>query len=273
MIAEGLRGVEFIAVNTDAQALLMSDAPQRIRIGDKLTRGLGAGGNPETGGKAAEESLDELEPQRVASAAKKLRLAYVVVTSVTRDDLPDGGSNQFAKTILELRKQLPAVQVEVLIPDFQGSHAALQTVFAAMPDMFNHNIETVPRLYAAVRPEAEYQRSLAVLKAAAEFGLKVKSGMMLGLGETEEEILQTLHDLRQVGCEYLTIGQYLAPSSAHVPVARYVTPTEFDCWALRVRDLGFAEVASGPLVRSSYRADQLISATAEKDLSKELVHD
>ena len=218
------------------------------------------------------EPLDELEPQRVASAAKKLELAYVVITSVTRDDLPDGGSNQFARTIQKLREELPAVQVEVLVPDFKGARDVLKTVFTANPDVFTHNIETVPQLYEKVRPEAEYLRSLAVLQAAAEYGLSVKSGLMLGLGESREEIQQTLQDLRRAGCDYLTIGQYLAPSAEHAPVARYVTPTEFDYWALRARDMGFKGVASGPLVRSSYRADQLISAAAENDLSKELSH-
>ena len=217
------------------------------------------------------EPLDELEPQRVARAAKLLKLAYVVVTSVTRDDLSDGGSNQFARTIQQLRQELPATQVEVLVPDFQGSREALQTVFAARPDMFNHNIETVPRLYNFVRPEAQYERSLLVLHLAADFGLQVKSGLMLGLGETDDEILQTLQDLRQAGCDYLTIGQYLAPSAEHAPVKRYVTPTEFDCWALQAREFGFKEVAAGPLVRSSYQADQLVSAVVQNDtLHKEL---
>jgi lipoic acid synthetase len=184
-------------------------------------------------------------------------LRYVVVTSVTRDDLPDGGAEQFAKIIRSLRRECPGVKVEVLVPDFRGSWAALQTVCGASPDMFNHNVETVPRLYPGVRPQAEYRRSLDVLAYAASKGLPTKSGLMLGLGETSEEIRETLLDLRRAGCGYLTLGQYLAPSREHLPVVRYLTPEEFEAWGKTARGMGFVEVASGPLVRSSYRAEEM----------------
>ncbi len=204
--------------------------------------------------------VDPDEPARVARAAEELGLKYVVITSVTRDDVSDGGAGQFALTIKALRKRLPKACVEVLIPDFKGDERALQTLCDAGPDVLNHNIETVPRLYAMVRPQAEYQRSLNVLKFAASQGLPTKSGLMLGLGETEEEIKATLKDLVNTGCRYLTLGQYLAPSKDHVPVARYVSPAEFDTWADVARKSGFVEVASGPLVRSSFRADEMYDA-------------
>jgi lipoic acid synthetase len=207
--------------------------------------------------KGVPEPLDPEEPERVAMAAERLGLKYVVVTSVTRDDLADGGAEQFARTIRCIRKQSPHASVEVLIPDFKGDRKALETVFEAGPDMLNHNIETVPRLYKAVRPQAEYRRSLDVLKGAADFGLRVKSGLMLGLGERPEEVRETLQDLREAGCEYLTMGQYLAPSADHVPVARYLTPREFADYAREARSLGFEEVSAGPLVRSSYRAEKM----------------
>ncbi len=200
---------------------------------------------------------DPGEPERVALAVKSMGLAYVVVTSVTRDDLPDGGSAHFAETIRSIREHCSEAKVEVLVPDFQGSEAALGTVCDAGPDVFNHNVETVPRLYETVRPQADYKMSLDVLAYAAARGLPAKSGLMLGLGETSREIWETLNDLRRIGCTYLTLGQYLAPSAEHVPVARYVPPEEFDKWGDTARAMGFQEVASGPLVRSSYRADEL----------------
>jgi lipoic acid synthetase len=183
-----------------------------------------------------------------------------VVTSVTRDDLPDGGAGHFARTVQQIRKQCPGVSVEVLVPDFDGSIAALDTVCAVRPDVFNHNIETVPRLYAEVRPLADYRRSLGVLSYATGRGLMTKSGLMLGLGETENEIKKTLLDLKYAGCRLLTLGQYLAPSKDHVPVARYVRPQEFEMWAETARGMGFTGVASGPLVRSSYRAKEMMDA-------------
>jgi lipoic acid synthetase len=204
------------------------------------------------------EPLDVDEPLRVARAVLKLGLNYVVITSVTRDDLPDGGADQFVRTIAAIRQLCPDTHIEILIPDFNGSLEPLQKVCNIGPDMFNHNIETVPRLYRTARPQACFDRSLAVLNFAAKQGLKVKSGMMLGLGEQSDEIIDTVLALRRAGCEYLSLGQYLSPSKNHVPVARYVRPEEFDWWAEKARDMGFKEVAAGPLVRSSYKAEEMI---------------
>ena len=204
--------------------------------------------------------MDPGEPERVARAAQVLGLEHVVITSVTRDDLPDGGAGQFTRTIDHIRRQCPNARVEVLVPDFEGSLAALQRVCEAHPDVFNHNIETVARLYPCVRPQARYRRSLGVLEYAARGRLHVKSGLMLGLGETEREVAETLTDLKRTGCRYVSLGQYLAPSKDHVPVARYVTPEEFAGWAEATRSMGFKAVAAGPLVRSSYRADEMFKA-------------
>ena len=200
---------------------------------------------------------DTEEPKRVAHAVKKLGLSYVVITSVTRDDLPCQGADQFVNTISEIRKTNPNAKIEILVPDFMGSKEAFQKVCDACPDMFNHNIETVPRLYSLARPKARFERSLALLEYAAERGLKVKSGMMLGLGERDDEIDATLSALFQTGCRYLTLGQYLAPSKEHIPIDRYVHPDEFDMWAEKAKRMGFEWVAAGPLVRSSYRADEM----------------
>ena len=201
---------------------------------------------------------DPDEPRRVAQAAAKMELNYVVVTSVTRDDLKDGGAGQFAETIRELRKELKAVHIEVLIPDFRGDAAALQTVLDAGPDILNHNIETVPRLYPEVRPQADYRQSLTLLQRASGAAphIPTKSGLMLGLGETEDEIRQVLSDLRNHKCRILTIGQYLQPSNDHHPVLRYVAPEEFDAWHACALEMGFGEVSAGPFVRSSYHAKQ-----------------
>ncbi len=204
---------------------------------------------------------DPEEPRRVAEAAKELNLSYVVVTSVTRDDLEDGGSSHFAETIAALREAIDGVYVEVLIPDFKGDEQALQCVIDAAPDVLNHNIETVPRLYDTVRPQAIYQRSLDVfryLKKAAP-AMPGKSGLMLGLGETDAEVEVTLKDLLAAGCSILTLGQYLQPSKDHLPVESYVTPEAFDAWKERALAMGFADVASGPFVRSSYKAKELFS--------------
>lgn len=205
---------------------------------------------------------DEGEPARVAEAAREMRLTHVVVTSVTRDDLPDGGAGVFAATIRAIRGALPDATVEVLTPDFRGDAAAIGTVLDARPDVFAHNLETVRRLQPAIRPQASYERSLAVLRVAAGSGsgAAVKSGLMLGLGETDEEIGEAMQDLRAAGCEILTLGQYLAPSKAHAPVARFIEPAGFDALAARARELGFKGVASAPLVRSSYRAGELLNA-------------
>ncbi len=202
---------------------------------------------------------DPAEPARVADAAQNMGLRYVVITSVTRDDLPDGGADFFAKTIREIRQRMPETQVEVLIPDFEGNADALQTVVKAGPDVLNHNLETVPRLYPLVRPGALYSRSLELLKRVQKFNptLPTKSGLMLGLGETTDEIRQTFYDLLDVECSMLTLGQYLQPTQQHLPVARFVDPKEFDTWRKTALKMGFSEVASGPFVRSSYHAHEL----------------
>lgn len=209
--------------------------------------------------------LDPDEPERVAEAAARLGLHHVVVTSVTRDDLPDGGAGQFAVTVRAVRQRLPAATVEVLIPDFNGSRAALETVLAAGPDVVNHNLETVPRLYPQVRPQADYRRSLGVLawaKACAPQML-TKSGLMLGLGERAVEVVQVLYDLRQARCDLLTLGQYLQPTDRQIPVVRYVPPAEFSWYEDKAESLGFRGVAAGPLVRSSRRAEVLWQQSVE----------
>lgn len=208
---------------------------------------------------------DPGEPARVAEAAATLGLRYVVVTSVTRDDLPDGGAALFAETVTAIRAKIPEVRIEVLIPDFQGDSNALKTVIEARPDVLNHNIETVLRLYPKVRPQAIYERSLELFRRAKKMSpsLPVKSGLMLGLGETEREIRDTLQDLFNAGCTMLTLGQYLQPSNAHLPVERYVPPEEFDSWKSIALSMGFSQVASGPLVRSSYHARDLFETGAK----------
>jgi lipoic acid synthetase len=210
--------------------------------------------------KGAPGPPDAKEPERIAAAVRQMGLTHAVVTAVTRDDLPDGGAGQFAGTIRQIRDQCPGVSVEVLVPDFGGAIPALDELCTARPDVFNHNIETVPRLYPRIRPGAEYRRSIGVLSYAAAKGLTVKSGLMLGLGETDKEIRETLMDLKYAGCMRLTMGQYLAPSKANAPVARYVPPEEFEQWGDAARRMGFASVASGPLVRSSYRAEEMVDA-------------
>ncbi|MFP4379874.1 MAG: lipoyl synthase [Candidatus Sumerlaeia bacterium] len=200
---------------------------------------------------------DPEEAENVARAAEELKLRYVVVTSVTRDDLPDGGAEHFAETIRAIHKCLPETKVEVLIPDFQGNADALRVVLDAKPDVLNHNLETVPRLYPDVRPEAVYERSLELLDRVHRFAPRIpgKSGLMLGLGEKPEEIRQVLRDLRKAHCRLLTLGQYLQPTRENLPVERYVEPEEFDRWKEEALEIGFDEVASGPFVRSSYRAE------------------
>ncbi len=199
--------------------------------------------------------VDPQEPERVARAAHLMELKHVVVTSVTRDDLPDGGARHFAETIACVRNECPDACVEVLVPDFAGDRTAMKIVCDAGPDVFNHNVETVPRLYSSIRRGASYGRSLYVLCFAAARGMQVKSGLMLGLGETESEVRQVLEDLLEAGCASITIGQYLSPSKQHAPIERYLPPEEFDRWADVARSMGFQSVASAPLVRSSYRAD------------------
>lgn len=204
---------------------------------------------------------DPGEPERVAEAAARLRLRYVVITSVTRDDLPDGGARHFAATVEAVRRRLPRAKIEVLIPDFQGSLAALETVLAANPDGVTHNVETVPRWYPVIRPRADYQRSLGVLswvKTRAPW-IATKSGLMLGLGERTAEVLQVFRDLRAVRCDGLTLGQYLQPTERQHPVVRYLSPEEFAWYQEKAEALGFRRVLSGPLVRSSYRAGKFFS--------------
>jgi lipoic acid synthetase len=210
--------------------------------------------------KAAPQAVDPDEPARVARAAASLGLKYVVVTSVTRDDLPDGGAAHFSETIHRIRARCPGARIEVLVPDFQGSLAALSNVCEARPNVLNHNVETVAALYPQVRPQGNYRRSLSLLEVAARRGLPTKSGLMLGLGENEAQVRETLRDLKRAGCLYLTLGQYLAPTRDHLPVARYVTPQEFEKWAAVARSMGFRGVASGPLIRSSYRAEEMVEA-------------
>jgi len=203
---------------------------------------------------------DPEEPRRVAEAARTLSLHHVVVTSVTRDDLPDGGAEHFAKTIRAIRECLPQATVEVLVPDFQGSAEALEVVLAARPDVLNHNVETVPRLYSLVRPQADYARSLELLRRtrARYPGVLVKSGLMVGLGETQKEVEAVLWDLKEAGCDVVTIGQYLRPTAWHLPVVAYVPPEVFAHYREYALRLGFRGVASGPFVRSSYRAEEFV---------------
>lgn len=200
--------------------------------------------------------VDPQEPENVATAAQQLGLAHTVVTSVTRDDLPDGGAEHFAQCILALKRRLPQSSVEVLIPDFRGSLEALQTVIGARPDIINHNIETVPRLYPAVRPMAVYERSLELLRRVRELGggIYSKTGIMVGLGETKDEVISVMDDLIAIGCDLLTIGQYLQPSREHIEIAEFIHPDQFEEYRRIGLEKGFKYVASGPLVRSSYNA-------------------
>ena len=202
--------------------------------------------------------LDLGEPVRLAETVERMGLKYAVITSVNRDDLPDGGAFIFAQCIHQIRKRLPSCKVEVLIPDFCGNWDALATVMAAVPDTLNHNIETVRRIFHRVRPKGDYDQSLELLARAKALdpAAVTKSGMMVGLGETWDEIIDNMRELRSVGCDLLTIGQYLRPSDRHVPLARWYTPQEFDELRQEGEALGFRHVASGPLVRSSYHADE-----------------
>jgi len=208
---------------------------------------------------------DPDEPRRVAEAAVQMSLDYVVVTSVTRDDLADGGAGAFAETIRALRARRPGIRIEVLIPDFRGDETALRTVIDARPDVLNHNLETVLRLYPEVRPEAVYARSLELLSRVGRRApdVAVKSGLMLGLGERPDELEAALKDLLAAGCGILTLGQYLQPRKDCLPVARFVPPAEFDAWRKAALGMGFRRVAAGPLVRSSYHAEELDAQRSE----------
>ena len=227
-------------------------------LGDVCTRSCGfchiATGRPPT--------LDLDEPVRVGKAVAAMGLKHTVVTSVNRDELPDGGAGVWAETIRQIRLQAPGTNVEVLIPDFAGDWDALQTVLDQKPDILNHNIETVPRLYRQVRPQAKYRRSLELLRIAKQQGFIAKTGMMLGLGEQEHEIEAVLNDLVSIGCDILTLGQYLQPTPNHLPVIRWVHPDEFAGWKRRGEALGLRHVEAGPLVRSSYHAEKQVHAHA-----------
>lgn len=214
--------------------------------------------------KGKTEALEADEPERVAEAAHRLGLKYVVITSVTRDDLPDGGAEHFYRSVLAVRERTSAT-VEVLTPDFLGNRQAIDRVIAAKPEVFNHNTETVPRLYQRVRRNADYRRTLDLLRQvkAAAPEMTTKSGLMLGLGEKVAELLDVLADLREVGCNILTLGQYLQPTPEHLPVERFVPPEEFDEIGNLARGLGFSLVASGPFVRSSYHAGEMAESSRE----------
>jgi lipoyl synthase len=207
--------------------------------------------------------VEDDEPARVAEAAARLGLKHVVITSVTRDDLPDGGADHFARCVVAVRDRLPGAAVEVLTPDFLGDAAAIDRVTDVSPDVFNHNLETVPRLYRVARGRAEYRRSLDLLDRVKRRAPHVvtKAGLMLGIGETIDELFEVLADLSAIRCDVVTLGQYLAPTLKHsIPVARYVPPEEFDSIATRARLLGFGKVVAGPFVRSSYHADDMVTA-------------
>jgi len=203
-------------------------------------------------------ALDTNEPLRLAGEVKRLGLRFVVVTSVTRDDLADGGAGHFVAVIEALHNECPGVGVEVLIPDLQGSHTALKTIIDAGPDVLNHNVETVPRLYPSVRARADYRRSIKLLRVARDLSptLNTKSGLMLGLGETHEEVIEVMSDLRSALCDVITIGQYLSPSASHHPVVEYIAPEIFDQYRREALRLGFKDVLSSPLARSSYMAEK-----------------
>ena len=206
--------------------------------------------------KGVPSTLEEGEPERIAQAIEQIGLRHVVITSVTRDDLPDGGADHYAKTIRTIRTHNPTCTIEVLLPDFKGSEKALEIVLNEMPDILNHNLETVPRLYPNVRPGADYERSLSLLEKAKEIDpeLTTKSGLILGMGEEHDEIIDVMKDLRDVGCDILTIGQYLCPGKGFLPIKRFYHPNEFKRLRYEGEKMGFRHVESGPLVRSSYHA-------------------
>ena len=211
----------------------------------------------ETGRPAA---IDYEEPGRLATAVQALGLRHAVITSVNRDELEDGGAAVFAETIRQIRQLSPDCTIEVLIPDFEGNEAALATVCAERPEILNHNIETVRRLFPAIRPQGKYQRSIELLGKAKQLGMHTKSGLILGMGETMDEAREVMHDLRSVGCDIITIGQYLQPTKQHLPVVRFYDPSEFALLKEEGMTLGFTHVESGPLVRSSYHAEQQIAS-------------
>lgn len=206
--------------------------------------------------------VDPDEPRHVGEASAKMGLRYVVVTSVTRDDLPDGGAGQFAETITQIKAHIPDAKIEVLIPDLQGDENSLRTILEAGPFVLNHNVETVPRLYSTVRPSANYRRSLGLIETVKRISTSIytKSGIMVGLGESKEEVVEVLSDLREVGCDIVTIGQYLRPSKSNLTVVEYVHPSRFDEYKAIGDSMGFRYVASGPFVRSSYHAADIVDS-------------
>jgi lipoic acid synthetase len=255
-----LREQSLVTVCEEARCPNLSECFSRgtatfMLLGDRCTRRCGycAVGT----GRPSPPDADE--PARVAEAAARLRLRYVVLTAVARDDLEDGGAGQFARTVRAVRARLPAARVEVLTPDFKARRPSLEAVMAAEPDVFNHNVEMPPRLFASLRRQGDYARSLEVLRLARELrpAQVTKSGLMLGLGETESEIREVLADLREAGVSIVTLGQYLRPTREHHPVARYVPPAEFEAWAEEARALGFPAVYSGVFVRSSFNAEEV----------------
>ncbi len=207
--------------------------------------------------------LDTREPYRVAQAVKQLNLRYAVITSVNRDELKDGGAAIFAETIRQIRSEVPGCRVEVLTPDFKGEENALDIILEAKPDIFNHNIETVPRIYKTVRPQAKYERSLYVLDYMKRHDSITKSGLMVGIGEQTSEVIEVMKDLRRISVDIITIGQYLQPTSDHLPVHRYVNPEEFIQYKKMGEQMGFLHTESGPLVRSSYHADEAANLSSK----------
>ena len=264
-----LKGLRLNTVCAGAQCPNLNECWHRgtatfMILGHSCTRNCRFCAVPHT---AKPEPPEADEPVRLAKAAAKMNLTYVVVTSVTRDDLPDGGASQFAAVIRELHKELPAAGIEVLTPDFNADQQALYQVLEAGPTVFNHNVETVRRLSEKIRSKATYDRSLHVLKMAADspFEVPVKSGLMVGLGETDDEVVATIGDLRKSGVSILTVGQYLPPSNDHYPLDRYVEPEKFAEWGEYAKEIGFEFVASAPLVRSSYNAGDLVSCRKKND--------
>jgi lipoic acid synthetase len=225
-------------------------------------------------GKGQPTPLDGEEPRHVAEAVRQLNLAHTVITSVNRDDLPDGGAAHWAETVRQVRALNPECRIEVLIPDFNGNEDALNTVLDAEPDVLNHNTETIARLYRRVRPDADYQQSLTLLQRAAARrdrecrGMKTKSGIMVGLGESFDEVVELMKDLRSVSCDIMTIGQYLQPHARRLPVEHYVTPEEFQRWREIGMEMGFKHVQSSPLTRSSYHARQQAEAPNDMDVKR-----
>ena len=260
-----LREQRLVTVCEEARCPNLSDCFSRgtatfMLLGDRCTRRCGYC-SVET---AKPLPPDDAEPARVAEAAARLRLRYVVLTAVARDDLADGGASHFAATVTAVRSRLPEAKVEVLTPDFKGDPAALESVLAAAPDVFNHNIETVPRLFPQVRAQGDYTRSLDLLAAAKSMrpSQATKSGLMVGLGETDEEIAAVLADLRARDVDIVTLGQYLRPTRDHVPVDRYVPPAGFEAYAAQARALGFGTVYAGVFVRSSFNAEEVAATLA-----------